>query len=145
MSQGFVFFSWLQKCNFCFWKVCRGQAAKHNVRWPDGVVFSGLWKTWHQKIQKNIGGWMWFFSENRGIFPPNHPFLIGFSIIFTFHFGVPLFWKHPCEVRNLHGSSFNDPVIDQFAPSGLWPTGFQDAWPNYGYNDQTAGITVNVV
>ena len=23
--------------------------------------------------------------------PPNHPILIGFSIIFTIHFGVPLF------------------------------------------------------
>ena len=29
-------------------------------------------------------------------YPPNHPFLIGFSIIFTIHFwGTPIFWKHP--------------------------------------------------
>ena len=24
-------------------------------------------------------------SENSGVFPPNHPILIGFSIIFTIH------------------------------------------------------------
>ena len=36
-------------------------------------------------------------SENSGkYFPPNHPFFIGFSIIFTIHFGVFFyFWKHP--------------------------------------------------
>ena len=35
-------------------------------------------------------------SENRGWNTPNHPFYIGFSIIFTIHFGVfPYFWKHP--------------------------------------------------
>ena len=35
----------------------------------------------------------WKFSKNRGgKTPPNHPILIGFSIIFTIHFGVPLFF-----------------------------------------------------
>ena len=31
------------------------------------------------------------------VVPPNHPILIGFSIIFTIHFGgnTPYFWKHP--------------------------------------------------
>ena len=33
-------------------------------------------------------------SENSG-FPPNHPILIGFSIIFTIHFGVPQFLETP--------------------------------------------------
>ena len=33
-------------------------------------------------------------SENRG-FPPESSILIRFSIIFTIHFGVPYFWKHP--------------------------------------------------
>ncbi len=27
--------------------------------------------------------------------PPNHPILIGFSIIFTIHFGVPLYLETP--------------------------------------------------
>ena len=32
-------------------------------------------------------------SENRWVFPPNHPCYLGFSIIFTIHFGVfPLFF-----------------------------------------------------
>ena len=35
-------------------------------------------------------------SKNSGCFPPTHPILTGFSIIFTIHFGVfPYFWKHP--------------------------------------------------
>ena len=33
--------------------------------------------------------------KNRGKNPPNHPVLIGFSIIFTIHFGVPLFLETP--------------------------------------------------
>ena len=28
--------------------------------------------------------------------PPNHPFVHRVSIIFTIHFGIPYFWKHPC-------------------------------------------------
>ena len=41
-------------------------------------------------------------SENSGISPPNHPILIGFSIIFTIHFGgFPYFWKHPYQVFNI--------------------------------------------
>ena len=32
---------------------------------------------------------IWMFRKI--VVPPNHPFLIGFSIIFTIHFGVPLF------------------------------------------------------
>ena len=34
-------------------------------------------------------------SENSGFYPPNHPILIGFSIIFTIHFGVPVFLETP--------------------------------------------------
>ena len=35
-------------------------------------------------------------SENSGFSPPNHPFLIGCSIIFTIHFGgIPLFLETP--------------------------------------------------
>ena len=33
--------------------------------------------------------WIWMFPK-LGV-PPNHLTLIGFSIIFTIHFGVPLF------------------------------------------------------
>ena len=46
-------------------------------------------------------GWMKWnpspgVSENRWVTPPNHPFLIGFSIIFTNPFwGYHYFWKHP--------------------------------------------------
>ena len=43
-------------------------------------------------------------SNNRGG-PPNHPILIGFSIIFTIHFGgfPPNFWRHP--YRHVHSFS----------------------------------------
>ena len=37
---------------------------------------------------------IWMFPKT--VVPPNHPFLIGFAIIFTIHFGVfPYFRKHP--------------------------------------------------
>ena len=38
-------------------------------------------------------------SENSGFYPPNHPILIGFSIIFTIHFGVPVFLETPISSR----------------------------------------------
>ena len=46
-------------------------------------------------------------------FPPNHPFLIGFSIIFTIHFGVfsPYFWKHPYPTTKF----FQYPFLSVFA------------------------------
>ena len=57
--------------------------------------------TWD--ISSNTG---WFYmdvSENRGIFPPNHPISIGFSIIFTIHFGVPLFSETSiCQCLNMY-------------------------------------------
>jgi len=40
---------------------------------------------------------IWVFPKIVGKFPPNHPSLIGISIIFTIHFGgfPPIFWKQP--------------------------------------------------
>ena len=39
-------------------------------------------------------------------FPPESSILIGFSIIFTIHFGVfPYFWKHPCRSIYIPASS----------------------------------------
>ena len=35
------------------------------------------------------------FPKIVGVFHPNHPFWQGFSIIFTIHFGVPLFLETP--------------------------------------------------
>ena len=35
------------------------------------------------------------FPKNSGFPPPNHPFLIGFSIIFTIHFGGKTPIQHP--------------------------------------------------
>ncbi len=67
---------------------------------------SNLWKFWsgrraalqHQKVppfQKSGEAvpHIWVLNQKSGVFtPPNHPiFLIGFSLIFTIHFGVPLF------------------------------------------------------
>ena len=47
---------------------------------------------WNPKKCKGLYGGV---SENRRFFPPNHPSLIGFSMIFTIHFGAYLFvcWK----------------------------------------------------
>ena len=45
-------------------------------------------------------------SENRVVLPPNHPFSIGFSIIFTILFlgyPYPYFWKHPYQSTRLVG------------------------------------------
>ena len=41
------------------------------------------------------GTWCMEVSLNGGFSPQIIHLLIGFSIIFTIHFGVPLFWKHP--------------------------------------------------
>ena len=35
------------------------------------------------------------WTKNRVFYPPNHPCLIGFSLFFTIHFGVPLFLETP--------------------------------------------------
>jgi len=43
--------------------------------------------------------------------PPNHPFLIRFSIIFTIHFGVPLFSETGHQQTGhqlLHGKDADD-------------------------------------
>ena len=51
--------------------------------------------------QIGMGEWIRAqYSRGYGCFrkwwyPPNHPILIGFSIIFTIHFGVPLFSETP--------------------------------------------------
>ena len=38
----------------------------------------------------------WMFPKIVGFYPPNHPILIGFSMIFTIHFGgPPLFLETP--------------------------------------------------
>ena len=50
---------------------------------------------------------IWVFPK-IGV-PPNHPILIGFSIIFTIHFGVSLFLETPpilMRHRNLHPSDY---------------------------------------
>ena len=55
----------------------------------------GCFQSHHQEafiITRRIP--IWVFPK-IGV-PPNHPILIGFSIINTIHFGVPPnFWKHP--------------------------------------------------
>ena len=38
-----------------------------------------------------LGYWKYIRVFPKIRVPPNHPILIGFSIIFTIHFGVPLF------------------------------------------------------
>ena len=75
-------------------------------------------------VQQQIWGGAWEFkvqvsyemgvSENSG-FPPKSSILIGFSIIFTIHFGVfpPNFWKHPNIVHLkvlLHQICFHGPL-----------------------------------
>ena len=61
----------------------------------DSVIFS-CWKN-HSPEDLMAGTYVqkWRFPKIGG-FPPNHPFLIGFSIIFTIHFGgPPLFLETP--------------------------------------------------
>ncbi len=38
---------------------------------------------------------IWVFPKIGVVFPPNHPILIGFSIINHPFWGYPYFWKHP--------------------------------------------------
>ena len=58
----------------------------------------GDWVVEHHEIQNSIATiflrWMWMFPKIGG-FPPKSSILIGFSIIFTIHFGVPLFLETP--------------------------------------------------
>ena len=58
-------------------------------------------ENWHRILITPI----WGNSKNNG-FSPNHPSLIGFSIIFTIHF--PYFWKHPylasCGLRMFYNN-----------------------------------------
>ena len=46
---------------------------------------------------------IWMFPKIVG-FPPNHPFLIVFSIIFTIHFGgnTPIFGNTHIGIEKLH-------------------------------------------
>ena len=49
---------------------------------------------------------IWVFPINGGFFPPNHPILKGFSIIFTIHFGVPLFLETSIYGHEYHECLF---------------------------------------
>jgi len=52
--------------------------------------------TWNLKKQNSfeMDGWKWMFPKI--VVPPNHPFLVGFSLINHPFWGVsPIFWKHP--------------------------------------------------
>ena len=49
------------------------------------------WMAFHMDVNPKIGG-----------FPPKPSILMGFSIIFTIHFGVPLFLETPiCQIKPL--------------------------------------------
>ncbi len=72
------------------------------------MVYSSLLTTkWNLVIRKVMPGCHFLFpsniiilggdSKNMGVYPPNHPILIGFSVIFTIHFGgfPPIFGLTP--------------------------------------------------
>ena len=74
--------------------------------WPPWqAVFTRPTNTGNPEIPNLLEGvpqWnhIWVFPK-IGV-PPNHPILIGFSIIFTIHFGVPRFLERPYpENKNL--------------------------------------------
>ena len=46
---------------------------------------------WKKKVCRNHANFIWVLPKNRGGLPLKSSILIGFSIIFTIHFGVPLF------------------------------------------------------
>ena len=53
-------------------------------------------------------------SKNRFFYPPNHPILIGFSIIFTIHFGFfPLYLETPMKQKG-PGNSANVTFLGWF-------------------------------
>ena len=56
---------------------------------------------------------IWMLPKIVG-FPPKSSILTGFSIIFTIHFGVPLFQKHPFD-SNLSASETRTP----YPPGGI--------------------------
>ena len=62
----------------------------------------------------------WVFPK-IGVFPPNHPILIRFSIILTIHFGgkSPYFWEHPHHVFFSRGGGLTKEVKSQKDCKGL--------------------------
>ncbi len=66
-----------------------------------------------------------------GVFPPKSSILIGFSIIFTIHFGgPPLFLETPRSLRK--DSSGGDPNLVVCFFSDLFRGGF--TWPPFGWS-----------
>ena len=76
-------------------------------------------------LKKSLGGgvynshiWMknMDVSKNRGSYPPNHPILIGFSIVFTIHFGgPPLFLETPKCWQRLNKKNVGVDFFEAFA------------------------------
>ena len=62
-----------------------------------GSLFHGLWNTRHYNWVVVVIPYKWVFPSM--VVPPNHPFLIGFSIIFTIHFGVPIFFGNTQSLK----------------------------------------------
>ena len=61
------------------------------------VIFVCVFQGWKKKNEKKHVSYV-DVSLNGGT--PKSSILIGFSIIFTIHFGVfPYFWKHPCFIH----------------------------------------------
>ena len=97
----------VQTSNFC-WNV-------GHQRWlprplPSlGIPHTGWGRTWLHRLYPRLplrckvesfkdGSFsMWVFA--RIVVPPNHPILIGISIINHPFWGYPYFWKHPCKFQ----------------------------------------------
>ena len=69
-----------------------------------------------QGIIRDFDKWMF---PKIGVFPPKSSILIGFSILFTIHFGgkSPYFWKHPNQNKSC---VFVGQMSSLMSPYGLW-------------------------
>ena len=119
----------------CIRRICTDILRKHFLQKKlscEGTASDAVWMTWYcfhclhtylpskPRLQFFHENWhrilvtpVWGNSKNNG-FSPNHPSLIGFSIIFTIHFVVPLFLETPisCILRSAHFLQQSTPLPD---------------------------------
>ena len=87
-----------------------------------GISLQGKMLQWVRNMLRMI----WGFPKMVG-FPPKSSILIGFSIIFTIHFGgfPPIFWKHPYSNPEMRDSNpwKTKQFLTKFAPLRVWSVG----------------------
>ena len=135
----------MEQVRDCFFR----RVGHGGVRWYP-VVSSGI--PHHLNHKRDSVGVYGCWTKNRGVFPPKSSILIGFSIIFTIHFGgTPIFgnihsvalehgitvWRPNPEIQNSITGLKVTPGSSNIAIAGKW-TRNEDVFTikNGGYSSQ---------